>query len=309
MDIANSDNIIQPSTSCHCYRISSLTDTILDTTEVANLKDRYVLGEQLGWGQFGIIRACSDKLSGEVLACKSIAKDRLATLNDVRSVKLEIEIMSRLSGHPNVVNLKAVYEEEDHVHLLMELCAGGELFHRLEKHGRFSEQNARVIFRHLMQVVQYCHENGIVHRDLKPENILLATKSLSSPIKLADFGLATYIKPGHSLHGTVGSPFYIAPEVLAGGYNQAADVWSAGVILYILLSGMPPFWGKSKSRIFDAVRAAELRFPPKFWDQISTSAKDLITGMLCKDPFKRLNTAQVLGWGTTSSRIQHAGQP
>lgn len=294
MDIANSDNIIQPSTSCHCYRISSLTDTILDTTEVANLKDRYVLGEQLGWGQFGIIRACSDKLSGEVLACKSIAKDRLATLNDVRSVKLEIEIMSRLSGHPNVVNLKAVYEEEDHVHLLMELCAGGELFHRLEKHGRFSEQNARVIFRHLMQVVQYCHENGIVHRDLKPENILLATNSLSSPIKLADFGLATYIKPGHSLHGTVGSPFYIAPEVLAGGYNQAADVWSAGVILYILISGMPPFWGKSKSRIFDAVRAAELRFPPKFWDQISTSAKDLITGMLCKDPFKRLNTAQVL---------------
>ncbi|KAJ6415263.1 hypothetical protein OIU84_004119 [Salix udensis] len=269
MDIANSDNIIQPSTSCHCYRISGLTDTILDLTEVANLKDRYVLGEQLGWGQFGIIRACSDKLSGEVLACKSIAKDRLATLNDVRSVKLEIEIMSRLSGHPNVVSLKAVYEEEDQVHLLMELCAGGELFHRLEKHGRFSEQNARVIFRHLMQVVQYCHDNGIVHRDLKPENILLATKSLSSPIKLADFGLATYIKPGHSLHGTVGSPFYIAPEVLAGGYNQAADVWSA-------------------------VRAAELRFPPKFWDQISTSAKDLITGMLCKDPFKRLNTAQVL---------------
>lgn len=182
MDIANSDNIIQPSTTCHCYRTSSLTDTILDSTEVANLKDQYVLGEQLGWGQFGIIRACSDKLSGEVLACKSIAKDRLATLNDVRSVKLEIEIMSRLSGHPNVVNLKAVYEEEDHVHLLMELCAGGELFHRLEKHGRFSEQNARVIFRHLMQVVQYCHDNGIVHRDLKPENILLATKSLSSPL-------------------------------------------------------------------------------------------------------------------------------
>ncbi|CAK7335436.1 unnamed protein product [Dovyalis caffra] len=262
--------------------------------DTVGFEDRYVLGEQLGWGQFGTIRACSDKLTGEVLACKSIAKDRLATRNDVRSVNLEIEIMSRLSGHPNVVNLKAVYEEEDYVHLLMELCAGGELFHRLEKHGRFSEHNARVIFRHLMQVVQYCHDNGIVHRDLKPENILLATKSLSSPIKLADFGLATYIKPGHSLHGTVGSPFYIAPEVLSGGYNQAADVWSAGVILYILLSGMPPFWGKTKSRIFDAVKAAELWFPPEFWDQISASAKDLITGMLCKDPSKRLNAAQVL---------------
>ena len=97
------------------------------------------------------------------------------------------------------------------------------------------------------------------------------------------------------MHGTVGSPFYIAPEVLAGGYNQAADVWSAGVILYILLSGMPPFWGETKSRIFDAVRVAELRFPPEFWDDISASAKNLITGMLCKDPSKRLNAAQVLG--------------
>lgn len=105
--------------------------------------------------------------------------------------------MSRLSGHPNVVNLKAVYEEEECVHLLMELCAGGELFHQLEKHGRFSESDARVIFRHLIQVVKYCHENGVVHRDLKPENILLATTSSSSPIKLADFGLATYIKPGN----------------------------------------------------------------------------------------------------------------
>ncbi|KAK9291606.1 hypothetical protein L1049_019555 [Liquidambar formosana] len=237
---------------------------------------------------------CSDKLTGEVLACKSIAKDRLVTPDDVRSVKLEIEIMTRLSGHPNVVDLKAVYEEEDYVHLVMELCAGGELYHQLEKHGKFSEAEARVLFRHLMQVVLYCHEKGVVHRDLKPENILLATKASSSPIKLADFGLATYIKPGQNLRGTVGSPFYIAPDVLAGGYNQAADVWSAGVILYILLSGMPPFWGKTKSRIFDAVRAADLRFPYEPWDRISESAKDLIRGMLCVDPSQRLTAKQVL---------------
>lgn len=97
------------------------------------------------------------------------------------------------------------------------------------------------------------------------------------------------------MHGTVGSPFYIAPEVLSGGYNQVADVWSAGVILYVLLSGMPPFWGKTKSRIFDAVRAADLRFPSDPWDHISASAKDLITGMLCTDPAQRLTAAQVLG--------------
>ncbi|KHN02792.1 Calcium-dependent protein kinase 3 [Glycine soja] len=116
-----------------------------------------------------------------------------------------------------------------------------------------------------MQMVLYCHENEVVHRDLKPENILLATRSSSSPIKLADFGLATYIKPGQSLHGLVGSPFYIAPEGLAGAYNQAADVWSAGVILYILLSGMPPFWGKTKSGIFEVAKTANLRFPPEPW--------------------------------------------
>ncbi|EOY24613.1 Phosphoenolpyruvate carboxylase-related kinase 1 isoform 1 [Theobroma cacao] len=295
MEIVTSNNISLPSIQfCNCYKVASLAKTIMDTTQISNLRDQYVLGGQLGWGQFGVIRACSDKLTGEVLACKSIAKDRLVTPDDFCSIKLEIEIMTRLSGHPNVVDLKAVYEDEDFVHLVMELCAGGELFHRLEKYGSFSEFEARVLFKHLMEVVKYCHDNGIVHRDLKPENILLATKSSSSPIKLADFGLATYIKQGQSLHGTVGSPFYIAPEVLAGGYNQAADVWSAGVILYILLSGMPPFGGKTKSKIFDAVRAAELRFPTDPWDHISVSARDLITRMLCVDPSKRLTAAKVL---------------
>ncbi|KAK7380234.1 hypothetical protein VNO78_32739 [Psophocarpus tetragonolobus] len=295
MAVANSNSSNEPcTTSYNCYKVAGLTETILDTSHISNLKDRYILGEQLGWGQFGVIKACSDKLTGEVLACKSIAKDRLVTSDDLRSVKLEIEIMARLSGHPNVVDLKAVYEEEGFVHLVMELCAGGELFHRLEKHGWFSESEARVLFRHLMQVVLYCHENGVVHRDLKPENILLATRSSSSPIKLADFGLATYIKPGQSLHGLVGSPFYIAPEVLAGAYNQAADVWSAGVILYILLSGTPPFWGKTKSRIFEAVKAASLKFPLEPWDRISESAKDLIRGMLCTDPSRRLTAQEVL---------------
>lgn len=305
MDIANKIDIRHPPTRVYsCYRVASHCDTVLEANQVGNLKERYILGEQLGWGQFGVIRACSDKFTGEVLACKSIAKDRLVTYDDARSIKLEIEIMSRLSGHPNVVSLKAVYEDEHYVHLLMELCAGGELFHRLEKQGRFSETDARVLFRHLMHVVKYCHEKGVVHRDLKPENILLATTSSSSPIKLADFGLATYIKPGQKLHGTVGSPFYIAPEVLTGGYNQSADVWSAGVILYILLSGVPPFWGKTKSSIFDAVRAADLWFPPSPWGHISASAKQLIAEMLCVDPSRRLTAAQVLAHPWMEDRAQ-----
>ncbi|WVZ19148.1 hypothetical protein V8G54_006470 [Vigna mungo] len=135
--------------------------------------------------QFGVIRACLNKLIREVLACKSIAKDRLDTSDGLRSVKLEMEIMARPSGHPSV---------EGFVHLVMERCTGEEFFQLLEKHEWFSESEAKIIFRHLMHAVWYGHENGVVHRDLKPENILLATRSSSSPIKLANFGLATYIK-------------------------------------------------------------------------------------------------------------------
>ncbi|CAN6179629.1 unnamed protein product [Urochloa humidicola] len=276
------------------YKAPGLRGALLEAAHVSCLEDRYALGPQLGWGQFGVIRSCSDMVTGEALACKSIAKDRLVSPDDVRGVKLEIEVMARLSGHPNVVDLKVVYEDEDSVHLVMELCAGGELFHRLEERGFFSEHEAAVLFRYLMEVVAHCHSKGIVHRDLKPENILLVSKSPSSPIKLADFGLATYIQPGRSLSGMVGSPFYIAPEVLSGGYNEAADVWSAGVILYILLSGFPPFWGKTKSKIFECIRSTELRFPSDPWDRVSDSAKELVAGMLRRDPRQRLTAKQVL---------------
>ncbi|KAG8094052.1 hypothetical protein GUJ93_ZPchr0012g19198 [Zizania palustris] len=276
------------------FKAPGLHAAILEAAHVSCLDDRYALGPQLGWGQFGVIRSCSDMVTGEALACKSIAKDRLVSPDDVRGVKLEIEVMERLSGHPNVVDLKAVYEDEESVHLVMELCAGGELFHRLQERGCFSEHEAAMLFRYLMEVVAHCHSKGIVHRDLKPENILLVSNSPSSQIKLADFGLATYIQPGRSLSGMVGSPFYIAPEVLAGGYNEAADVWSAGVILYILLSGIPPFWGKTKSKIFECIRSTELRFPSDPWDKVSDSAKELITDMLRRDPRQRLTAKQVL---------------
>eukprot|EP00252_Welwitschia_mirabilis_P016130 TRINITY_DN3564_c0_g1_i3.p1 TRINITY_DN3564_c0_g1~~TRINITY_DN3564_c0_g1_i3.p1 ORF type:complete len:358 (+),score=70.25 TRINITY_DN3564_c0_g1_i3:259-1332(+) len=275
-------------------RRSSRSSSILGMQQTCRLRDRYKLGEELGVGQFGKIRYCTDTVTGEIFACKSIAKKRLLTPEDERGVKLEIEIMSALSAHPNVVSLKAVFEEEEYVHLVMELCAGGELFDRLQEHGKYTEPEAAKLFKDLMEVLKFCHDHGVVHRDLKPENILLCDTSDSSPIKLADFGLATYFTPGEKLQGTVGSPFYIAPEILSGGYDQAVDVWSAGVILYILLSGIPPFWGKTKSKIFQAIKEADIQFPKDSWGNVSSSAKDLISKMLCTDPKKRLTSMQVL---------------
>ncbi|XP_019086853.1 PREDICTED: calcium-dependent protein kinase 11-like [Camelina sativa] len=317
MDIADIKENTSPllfDFSKNCFKVANLTDeeTILNPphpVNVSNLKDRYLLGEQLGCGQFGVVRVCSDKFTGERLACKSISKDTLVTQDDIDSIELEIAIMAKLAGrHPNVVNLKAVYEEEDSVHLLMELCAGGELFDRIEKSGKYSEFHARVLFKQLMQVVKFCHDSGVVHRDLKPENILMATMSSSSPIKLADFGLATFIKPGEKLSGTVGSPFYVGPEVLSGGYyNQAADVWSAGVILYILLSGVPPFWGQTDSEIFDAVGAADLSFSEEPWDHITSYAKNLIWGMLCVDPSQRLTADEVLAHPWWMEQLSESG--
>ncbi|KAJ3672479.1 hypothetical protein LUZ60_007200 [Juncus effusus] len=276
------------------YKTPSLLNPILETPHISFLEDRYSLGPKLGLGQFGLIRSCTDLLTNETLACKSISKDRLISTEDLNTVKSEIEVMASLSGHPNIVNLKAVYEEEECVHLVMELCKGGELFCRLEREGRFEEREAKELFRSLVEIVMYCHGKGIVHRDLKPENILLVSDLSYSQIKLADFGLATYIKPGQKLHGTVGSPFYISPEVLSGGYNEKADIWSCGVILYILLSGIPPFWGKTKSKIFESIRSSELTFPSDTWAHVSDSAKDLICGMLDRDVNMRLGPKEVL---------------
>ena len=185
--------------SCDCFKVLNLRGTILDANHTADFKDRYILGEQLGQGQFSVVQACAVKFTGQLLVCKSVAKDRLIMQDNVQTMKLEIKIMTRLSGHPTVVDLKAVYEVEDYFHLAMGVCSGGELFHQLQKRRRYPESWAKFLFLHLMQVVFYHHHKSIVHGDVKPANILLATKATSSPIKLADFGPATYVKPVRTL--------------------------------------------------------------------------------------------------------------
>ncbi|RWW87748.1 hypothetical protein BHE74_00003403 [Ensete ventricosum] len=161
-----------------------------------NLKDLYTLGRKLGQGQFGTTHLCVEKATGKQFACKSIAKRKLATYEDVEDVRREIQIMHHLSGHPNVISIIGTFEDAVAVHLVMDLCAGGELFDRIIQRGHFSEKAAAGLARVIVGVVEACHSMGVMHRDLKPENFLFVNRNEDSPLKAIDFGLSVFFKPG-----------------------------------------------------------------------------------------------------------------
>ncbi|KAL8118255.1 calcium-dependent protein kinase 10-like [Apium graveolens] len=256
--------------------------------------DKYTLGHELGRGEFGITHLCTDRETREKLACKSISKKKLRTAIDVEDVRREVAIMSSLPMHSNIVKLRATYEDGEAVHLVMELCEGGELFDRIVARGHYSERAAASVAKTVAEVVKMCHDNGVIHRDLKPENFLFANKKETSPLKAIDFGLSVFFKPGEKFSEIVGSPYYMAPEVLRRNYGPEVDVWSAGVILYILLCGVPPFWAETEQGVALAILRGVLDFKREPWPQISDNAKSLVRKMLESDPRKRLTAKQVL---------------
>ncbi|XP_050148996.1 calcium-dependent protein kinase 2-like [Malus sylvestris] len=259
-----------------------------------DIKQYYTLGKELGRGQFGITYLCTENSTGHSYACKSILKRKLVSKNDRDDIKREIQIMQHLSGQPNIVEIKGAYEDRYSVHLVMELCAGGELFDRIIAQGQYSERAAAAILRDIVNVVHICHFMGVLHRDLKPENFLLSSKEEKAMLKATDFGLSVFIEEGKVYRDIVGSAYYVAPEVLRRSYGKEIDIWSAGVILYILLSGVPPFWAETERGIFDAILEGVIDFDSQPWPSISDSAKDLVRKMLTQDPRKRITSAEVL---------------
>ncbi|KAL2545755.1 Calcium-dependent protein kinase 2 [Forsythia ovata] len=268
-------------------------DSVL-RTKTGHLKEYYNLGHKLGHGQYGTTFLCVEKETRKEYACKSIAKRKLLTMDDVDDVRREIDIMYHLSGHPNIISIKGAYEDSVAVHVVMELCTGGELFDRIVKQGHYSEQKAAELTRTIFGVIESCHSLGVMHGDLKPENFLFVNEDEDSPIKTIDFGLSVFFEPGQIFTDVVGSPYYVAPEVLSKRYGPEADVWSAGVIIYTILSGVPPFWGESEQEIFEEVLYGDLDFSSDPWPKISESAKDLVKKMLVRDPRKRLTAHEVL---------------
>ncbi|XP_010555837.1 PREDICTED: calcium-dependent protein kinase 20-like [Tarenaya hassleriana] len=259
-----------------------------------NLKDIYSVGRKLGQGQFGTTFLCLEKKTGKEFACKTIAKRKLTTQEDVEDVRREIQIMHHLSGHPNVIQIVGAYEDAVAVHVVMDLCAGGELFDRIIQRGHYTERKAAELARIIVGVIETCHSLGVMHRDLKPENFLFVNGDEEASLKTIDFGLSVFFKPGETFTDVVGSPYYVAPEVLRKHYSHECDVWSAGVIVYILLSGVPPFWDETEQGIFEQVLKGELDFISEPWPNVSESAKDLVRRMLIRDPKKRMTAHEVL---------------
>ncbi|XP_042438038.1 serine/threonine-protein kinase PEPKR2-like [Zingiber officinale] len=249
------------------------------------LEDEYVLGHKIGKGRFGSVRLCRSKVDGKEFACKTLRKDGDET------VHREVEIMQHISGHPGIVTLKAVFEDEKSFHLVMELCYGGRLIDQINKEVRYSEQRAAILLKELVTIIKYCHEMGVVHRDIKPENILLTA---SGKIKLADFGLAVRFTTGQKLSGRAGSPAYVAPEVLLGDYSEKVDIWAAGVLLHVLLVGALPFKGHSREAVFEEIKFTELDFVSGTWASVSDLAKDLVCRMLTRDTSKRITIDEIL---------------
>ncbi|RYR58804.1 hypothetical protein Ahy_A05g024677 isoform C [Arachis hypogaea] len=259
-----------------------------------DVRSSYVFGRELGRGQFGVTYLVTHKTTREQFACKSIATRKLVNRDDIEDIRREVQIMHHLTGHRNIVELKAAYEDRHSVNLIMELCAGGELFDRIIAKGHYSERAAANLCRQIVTVVHNCHSMGVMHRDLKPENFLFLSKDENSPLKATDFGLSVFFKPGDVFKDLVGSAYYVAPEVLRRSYGPEADIWSAGIILYILLSGVPPFWAENEQGIFDAILRGRIDFSSDPWPSISSSAKDLVKKMLRADAKERLSAVEVL---------------
>jgi calcium/calmodulin-dependent protein kinase I len=257
--------------------------------------DEYEIGETLGTGHFSKVKLGIDKKTGEKVAIKIINKP---TGSKIAMLKTEVDIMTR-TDHPNVVKLHKVHETPTVLYLVMEILTGGELFDRIVAKGHYSEADARKLTITMLNAVLYLHEMGIAHRDLKPENLLLKDTSEEAIIKITDFGLSKIFADdaqGEVVMKTAcGTPGYVAPEVLTHeNYSSQVDLWSIGVIVYILLCGFPPFYGDNDAQMFRKIKAGTYKFLSPYWDPISADAKDFVSKLLVVDPKKRLDCKAAL---------------
>lgn len=205
----------------------------------------------------------------------------------------EFQLLRNLD-HPHILRIYDLYKDQRYIYMITELCEGGDIFSMIQKADNFNEKIASRIMKQVMNAVLYCHSNGIVHRDIKSDNILFLENNIDSPIKLIDFGISLKFEKNTKLKDKTGTVLYIAPEVLQGSYDEKCDIWSCGVLMYMMLSGVPPFYGATRKEVMQKISKGKFTFKSKVWSIISKEAKELIEKMLTLNPDKRPSAREVL---------------
>jgi len=285
--------------SPHAAReISSLKDfkiTHLDfiREKSGNINKEYsLLPQAIGRGAYGEVRRALHKKTNVLRAVKIIYKDASDKEDHERLIN-EVNILRNLD-HPNIMKIIEFYQDEKAFHIVTEFYNGGELFDKITEMKNFSEKQAAIAMKQILSAVNYCHQNNIVHRDLKPENILYESKRDDAQLKIIDFGTSKAYTHNTKMNQKFGTPYYIAPEVLKRKYTEKCDVWSCGVIMYILLCGYPPFNGDNDKIIVDKVLSGKYEFNPAEWIGISEDAIKFIKKMMEYDPNQRYSAEQAL---------------
>ena len=262
----------------------------------------------VGSGYSGPVRPGKSRFTGKKVAIKSFNK-KMLTAKRLEFLRNEVSVYL-LMDHPNITRLLDVYEDDGWVHLVMEFCSGKELYHRIIKKSRFSEKDAAKATFELILPINYLHQHQIVHRDIKLENFLYEDSTDNSRLKLIDFGFSKVWHPHERLQASCGSIQYVAPEVLRGNYDCQCDMWSLGVVVYIMLSGSPPFDGYEEE-ILENIRMGNYQMKGSRWKAISDEAKDFIKRLLVVDPKERMTAAQALGhaWIIQKGHTQDADVP
>jgi len=285
-------HIITPSFGAQIHISMICEETILDSTPHSDVQKYFTFKKVLGHGQFGTVREAVRVGEQPMrVAVKSVRKEII--MQSLSLIKRELMIIRRLD-HPNIVKFYETYEDAKYLHMVMELCEGGDLFDHVTSKDRLTESEVSQIMRKLIHGVNHMHGMNICHRDLKPENFLYSSPAPDADIKIVDFGMSTRFGNDENMTTIVGTPYYLAPEVIQGLYSKECDVWSLGVVMFFLLSGEQPFVSENLSDLYFRISNARFEFTGEVWSGISGQAKDLVSLMLVPEPGRRIRLAVAL---------------